>query len=137
MLSVISDTHLEGRFAILDEDHIDIRSDRDIVRVIISNLVINATKYSVPNSKIQISSSIDGVEDQSRLKFSIQNEIDPIGAPDPSLVFEKYYRGAAATKISGSGLGLFLVRELTYALAGDIKCHVNHDSITFTVWIPI
>jgi signal transduction histidine kinase len=137
LLSVISDTHLEGRFAILDEDHIDIRSDRDIVRVIISNLVINATKYSVPNSKIQISSSIDGVEDHSRLKFSIQNEIDPIGAPDPSLVFEKYYRGAAATKISGSGLGLFLVRELTYALAGDIKCHVNHDSITFTVWIPI
>ncbi|MBU3612135.1 7TM-DISM domain-containing protein [Polynucleobacter sp. MG-27-Goln-C1] len=137
LLSVTSDTQLEGRFVILGEDHIDIRSDRDIMRIIVSNLVINATKYSAPDSKIQISSSIDGIEDNFRLKFSIQNEIGPIGAPDPSLVFDKYYRGPAAAKISGSGLGLFLVRELTYALAGDIKCHINQDSITFTVWIPI
>jgi signal transduction histidine kinase len=137
LLSVISDTNLEERFEIFGEDHIDIRSDRDIIRIIVSNLIINATKYSAPHSKIHISSSIDGIEDGRSLKFSIQNEISPIGAPDPSLVFDKYYRGATASKISGSGLGLFLVRELTHALAGEVKCHVNHDSITFTVWIPI
>lgn len=137
LLSVISDTSLEGRFEILGEDHIDIRSDRDVIRIIVSNLIINAAKYSAPHSKIHISGSIDGVEDGRSLKFSIQNEISPIGAPDPGLVFDKYYRGPSAAKISGSGLGLFLVRELTHALAGEVKCHVNHDSITFTVWIPI
>ena len=137
LLSVISDTRLEEQFAILGEDRIDIRSDRDIIRIIVSNLIINATKYSAPHEKIQICSSIDENEDCRRLKFSIENAIGPIGAPDPNLVFDKYYRGAGATKISGSGLGLFLVRGLTHALAGDVKCQVNHDSITFTVWIPI
>jgi signal transduction histidine kinase len=137
LLSVISDTHQDGQFTILGDDHIEIRSDRDIVRIIASNLIVNAAKYSVPHSKIQISTSIEGIEEDRRLKLTIQNEISSVGAPDPSLVFDKYYRGAAAAKISGSGLGLFLVRELTYALAGDVKCHVNHDSITFTVWIPI
>lgn len=135
--TVLSETHIEKHFLIVDDENIVINSDRDIVRVIISNLIFNATKYSKSQSDIVISNVIEGNEQQSKLKFSIQNEIGSNGAPDPSLVFDKYYRGSAAIKISGSGLGLFLVRELTHALGGDVKCYVNQNSITFTVWIPI
>jgi signal transduction histidine kinase len=103
----------------------------------VSNLIINAAKYSVPDSDILISSSIESTENHRQLKFTIQNQINPTGAPDPTFIFDKYYRGAAATKISGSGLGLFLVKELSHALGGEANCHVNQDSIIFTVWIPV
>lgn len=135
--SVIPDTRLDGQFLIQGDQHIDVISDRDIVKIIVSNLIINATKYSVPEGKIQISSIIEGAENNRRLKFTIQNQISPIGAPDPSLIFDKYYRGPVATKTSGSGLGLYLVRELSHALGGEVQCQINQDSIIFTVWIPV
>jgi signal transduction histidine kinase len=137
LASSMPDTYLEGKFLIQGEDYIEISSDRDVVKIIMSNLIINATKYSVPDSNILISSSIEGTENHRQLKFTIQNQISPIGAPDPSVIFDKYYRGAAATKISGSGLGLFLVKELSQALGGDANCHINQDSIIFTVWMPV
>ena len=137
LASSLPDTHLEGQFLIQGEDYIEISSDRDVVKIIVSNLIINATKYSVPDSNILISSSIEGTENYRQLKFTIQNQISPIGAPDTSVIFDKYYRGAAATKTSGSGLGLFLVKQLSQALGGEANCHVNQDSIIFTVWIPV
>ena len=59
-----------------------------------------------------------------------------MGSPDPEHVFEKYYRNTSATKISGSGLGLFLVKELVSALHGDVTYSINNELIKFTVWIP-
>mgnify|MGYP000338362180 CR=1 FL=1 len=71
------------------------------------------------------------------LQFSIQNVIGNMGTPDSELAFEKYYRGPSATMVSGSGLGLFLVRELTHVLGGEVKLSIKDNLITFTVWIPI
>lgn len=134
--STIADAQSERQFLITSPDSMSIHSDSDIVRVILSNLITNAEKYSIPHKKILISSELIEGPYSSQLQFRIQNEFGDIGAPDAAQVFDKYYRASSAVKISGSGLGLFLVKELTQVLEGQVECSVNQNSITFTVWIP-
>ena len=135
--TIISDARLEDRFLIQGNSDIDIESDMDIVNVIVSNLLGNAIKYSAPETNITIHTEILEEASSRRLQLSVQNIIGPMGAPDPNLAFDKYYRSPSASKVSGSGLGLFLVRELVHALNGEVKLSIQDNLITFTVWIPI
>ena len=135
--SIISDGRLDKRFLIHGHADVNVESDPDIVSIIVSNLLGNAIKYSAPGTDIDIRVDIYEEPESKCLQFSVQNKIGSMGAPDPELAFEKYYRSPAASKISGSGLGLFLVRELVHALQGEVKLSVNDNQITFTVWIPI
>jgi signal transduction histidine kinase len=135
--TIIADARIEDRFLLLGATDIEVESDIDIVHVIASNLLGNAIKYSEPETNITIHSEIIEDARSKRLEFSVQNVIGSMGAPDPVLAFDKYYRSASAAKISGSGLGLFLVRELARALNGEVKLVTKDNLITFTVWIPI
>lgn len=135
--SIILDARLDKRFLIHGYPDVNVESDPDIVSIIVSNLLGNAIKYSASGTDINIRVDINELSESKSLQFSVQNKIGSMGVPDPELAFEKYYRSPAATKISGSGLGLFLVRELAHALQGEVKLSVDENFITFTVWIPI
>ncbi|MBU3589540.1 7TM-DISM domain-containing protein [Polynucleobacter sp. 80A-SIGWE] len=137
LITTISDTRLETRFSILQQGDIDIESDFQVLSIVVSNLLGNAIKYSAPETEIVIDTEILESNLPRRLQFSVQNVIGNMGVPDPELAFEKYYRGPSATMVSGSGLGLFLVRELTHVLGGEVKLSIKDNLITFTVWIPI
>lgn len=137
LTSTIADTRLTNRFLIVRPVDIDIESDLQVLSIVISNLLGNAIKYSAPETDIVIDAEILESNLPRRLQFSIQNAIGSMGAPDPALAFEKYYRGPSSTMVSGSGLGLFLVRELTHVLGGEVKFSIKNNLITFTVWIPI
>lgn len=135
--STISDARLENRFLILRQADIEIESDLQVLSIVVSNLLGNAIKYSAPDTDIVIDVKILESSLPRCLQFSVQNVVGNMGAPDPELAFEKYYRGPSATMVSGSGLGLFLARELTHVLGGEVKFSIENNLITFTVWIPI
>lgn len=135
--SIISDARLPNRFSMVGQADIEIESDLQILSIIANNLLGNAIKYSAPETEIVIHTEILADRHPRQLQVSVQNEIGTMGVPDPALAFEKYYRGPAATMVSGSGLGLFLVRELTHVLNGEVKLTIKDNLITFTVWIPI
>lgn len=135
--STISDTRLANRFSILRQADIEIESDLQVLSIVVSNLLGNAIKYSAPDTDIVINTEILESGLPRCLQFSVQNVVGNMGAPDPELAFEKYYRGPSATMVSGSGLGLFLARELTHVLGGEVKFSIENNLITFTVWIPI
>ena len=59
-----------------------------------------------------------------------------MGEPDFNQVFEKYYRNTRATKVSGSGLGLFLVKLLVTLLGGEVVFEVKSEQVVFTVCLP-
>ncbi len=111
---------------------INLSTDRDFLYVIIRNLLENAIKYSPSEGAITIACSelLDAYE------VSVSNLIGPMGAPESNQVFEKYYRNARATKVSGSGLGLFLVKSLTGLLGGKVIYTSNPDQVIFKVCLP-
>jgi signal transduction histidine kinase len=115
-------------------------SDADILRVIASNLLENALKYSPAGSKIKMTAESKQHNGQDGVQIEFVNKIGSMGAPDPAQVFKKYYRNSSATKISGSGLGLYIVFELVNVLGGSIRYQYSpqhtYELVTFTLWIP-
>ena len=101
-----------------------------------SNLLQNAVKYSPSESTILIKAHSYNQSGTARLEVSIANEAGALGKPDPEHVFKKYYRNSSATKISGTGLGLYLVKALVGVLGGDVIYENPDTRVVFKIMIP-
>lgn len=129
----------------------------DIARIW-RNLISNAVKYAGNRSKIQIQlyAPILSLEMQSPpplIKAYLPSEImmgnyviglvsdDGPGIPenDISELFTRFYRGwATETDISGTGLGLSLVKDIVKMYGGDISVHsVLGSGATSYFWLPL
>lgn len=113
-----------------------LRADREILRVVIANLIENALKYGDSAQPVVVQafdSTQDGVHG---IRFNVRNAIGALGVPGADQVFKKYYRNPQATKVPGSGLGLFLVNELVSVMGGSVNYDSDNREVTFSVWIP-
>jgi len=85
--------------------------DPDEVRAAVSNLIDNAVKYSGTSVKISIETApVNG-------KFvSVRVRDQGVGIPKMELkqIFKRFYRvpGPLATRVKGTGLGLYIVRSV-------------------------
>ena len=130
------DHKVKDRLVIDCDQTLTTYSDTDLLRVVLSNLVENAVKYSPSKTEIGLRVSESKRHEAQGIEFEVSNTIGVLGKPDPQLVFKKYYRNASATKISGSGIGLYLVKELITILGGDVEYVPGEKIISFRVWIP-
>ena len=136
--NVVSDHGIDAndRITITGDPNLYFDSDLNFFRVAIANLIDNALKYSPKESVIKIDFHVSAGKQGNGLFVFVVNKTGILGAPDPSQVFKKYYRNQSATKISGSGLGLFLVSELIRILDGEISYSLQENRAVFTIWIP-
>lgn len=110
--------------------------DRDMMEQVILNLYSNAIKYSPENARITIR-----LHDNER-DMTIDVEDTGFGISENSLphIFEKFYRVSDNEKvidITGSGLGLALVKEIVEIHGGKIKVRsALGKGSTFTVVLP-
>ena len=136
LLRLVKEYKVENRIKVSCPESLLALTDPEIMRVISSNLIENALKYSLPDSVISIEAASCPDKTSSGVKLIFANESGLMGEPDPEHVFKKYYRNTSATKISGSGLGLYLVHELVRVLGGYIEYHSRNKRVVFTLWIP-
>ena len=110
-------------FAIDDvslREHARVKGDRDLLRQVFVNLVDNAVKYSLPETRIFIcarSSRAGPVVD-------VSNEGLKISVDERTKVFERGFRSPPAEAVvpHGTGLGLWLVRRMLQAHRAEIEC---------------
>lgn len=101
------------------------------------NILENAVKYSEPCSHITISTEV--LQTFLRIEFAD----DGIGIPkaERNRVFQRFYRGADARvqKESGSGVGLYLTRQIIEQHYGTIRVQSarGHSGSVFVVQIPL
>ena len=108
-------------------------SDQTCLQVIFSNLLSNADKYATDDSSI----GIDMHDDTDYLHVVITNTAQPGCQPDPEQLFTAYYRAAGAFRVSGSGVGLFVVKALVDHLQARIAYQLEaHNRVTFTLSLP-
>jgi two-component system, OmpR family, sensor histidine kinase BaeS len=84
---------------------------------VIGNLLSNALKFTPADGRIEmLLSQADG---QARLE--VRDTGPGISPEDQPHVFDRLWRGAQATQITGSGIGLAVAAELTRAHQGSIE----------------
>jgi two-component system, sensor histidine kinase and response regulator len=108
--------------------------DKNLLRQILTNLLSNAIKYSPEGSTI----TFDLVCQDKKAIFHIKDEGIGISPADQQQLFESFYRGSNVGKISGTGLGLTIVKKALDLHGGQIavKSEVGMGT-TFSVAIPL
>lgn len=120
------------RFELNMPSNLKIQSDPFLVQIILGNLIENALKYSKEESSI----SIEFKETEDQVVMTISNLPNIAGMPASDLVFDKFYRSSNAHHISGSGLGLYLVKALTEMLNGSIAYEPKSGWVKFILCLP-
>ncbi len=110
--------------------------DYDHIRTALMNIVSNAIKYTPDGGSVTVTSSLSG--GFANLVFKDSG----IGISEQDLphIFDRFYRvkGKATRHITGSGLGLSLVKEVVEAHQGYIDVQsVPDQGTTFTMSFPV
>ncbi len=120
------------RFAISLTEHA-INAEKHYLATTLFNLLDNAQKYSPPDSPIDIDCYGEGNEAVIR----IQNESSSVLTNKTELLFNKYQRGSNSNNTNGSGLGLWLVREIIKRHNGAVAFEKSGEYVMVTVRLPL
>ncbi len=104
----------------------DVEADKELVRVVITNLLSNGIKYTPEGGRVFLTAeTAEGRASDGNGVITIAVEDNGPGIPEDELdkIFERFYRGrsTAGQKTAGNGLGLALAREIATLHGGDIK----------------
>jgi signal transduction histidine kinase len=114
----------------------DLHTDPQMLTIVLANLLDNACKYSTPDSRIVVTLERFVHQHLRGWRWQVTNHVGASGFPDVDKLFEKYYRSLGARRVSGSGLGLFLVKELIRLLQGHIHFEQHGEQVVFGFWLP-
>ncbi len=99
-----------------------------------SNLISNAIKYSPAGSPVEVRTSSEA----DRFVVRITDHGIGIPARDRDRLFERYFRGANASGIAGTGVGLHLVQMVMALHQGDVVAESQEGvGSTFVVRLPL
>jgi signal transduction histidine kinase len=119
------------RVTLIGFDRIMVLTDFQYARIILSNLVTNALKYSWPESSVQLTVEPVHLGSTSGMNLRVSNTIGSAGRPDPLQVFTRYYRAEGAKKQMGAGLGLWLAHQLATKLGTELRCTCDDEWVHF------
>ncbi len=108
--------------------------DEKLLYSILSNLLLNAIKYSPTGAGI----SLILWKDSDRIVFQVRDHGIGIAEEDRGKIYEPFYRGQNVENIIGTGLGLAVVKKCVELHRGEIALDSQVDKGTsFTVKLPI
>lgn len=122
------------RLVLEGPEALELEADSDRLAQVLTNLVNNAIKYSPEGGEVKVTvSAAEG-------SVSVQVMDQGIGLQPQELdeVFEPYARTAAARKIRGLGLGLYICKAIIESHGGTIRARSEGrgKGTTFTFTLP-
>jgi signal transduction histidine kinase len=135
VLNFLYPSILDGKVKIRKElsEDIILNGYADEIRQVLINIIFNAIDVlnhdENPNPTIEINSSL---ENQS-IKINISNNGPVIPAELRKSIFEPFF----TTKKLGTGLGLFVCKEIIEKHKGNLDCDSTPDKTTFSISLPV
>ena len=103
----------------LPPEPLAVEADRDVLRQIVTDLVENAVKYSPGGGTVTVSARAR----DDTVEVSVEDEGIGIPEAEQTRIFTKFYRAETGRRdlaSGGTGLGLFIAKELLAAMRGNI-----------------
>ncbi|MEQ8359517.1 MAG: HAMP domain-containing sensor histidine kinase [Cytophagales bacterium] len=130
--------YIEGADQVTIEKMIEVphfRADQSRLIIIVNNLLSNALKYVKHDKEhrwIKIGNSTSG----NRLSITVEDNGLGIKSEMKDKIFEMFFRGTELS--TGSGLGLYIVKEAVQKMGGEITVESNEGEGTkFTFLLPL
>ena len=113
---------------------IEAEVDPDRFQIVVRNLLSNAAKYSAPGTDIDVDVRRNG----TRAMVSITDHGVGISVDDQRNLFTRFGRIESSAHVQGTGLGLWLSREIALRHDGDLTVDSKSGSgSTFTFSVPL
>jgi signal transduction histidine kinase len=107
--------------------------DKDLMGVVLMNLLSNALKYTPAGGEVALIAE----ETDAELVIHVRDSGIGIAEVDLPRIFERFYRGQNSDKAAGSGLGLALAQQIMYLHGGDLTVtSQQHQGSQFTLTLP-
>jgi two-component system phosphate regulon sensor histidine kinase PhoR len=113
-----------------------VAADPDGLRQVLVNLVENAVKYSPNGGRVEL----ELTPEDGRVRFSVRDCGLGIPASEHERIFEKFFRldPNLSRGVGGTGLGLYISRELVRRMGGRIKIESEPGrGSTFSFELPL
>ena len=116
-----------------------IESDPQCLERILVELLTNAYKYTPTGETITVEASRAPTDSDAAIWLAIKNSGVEIPSDQLGSIFDKFYRipNQDPHRHGGIGLGLALVKKLTFQIGGRVWAESNHGQTCFKVEIPI
>ncbi len=132
-----SNSGIEFKYINEDEENTAaILADENLLKTLLSNLLINALKYSPKGGTITLKAGISG----KTLVIDVADKGIGIPEKEISRIFERFYRIEETKELypEGSGLGLSLAKNIAELFKGNITVYSEKGTgTTFTVSLPL
>ena len=117
---------------------VTIVGDADEVQAAVSNLIDNAVKYSGSDVRVTVeTATVDG----KYVALRVTDHGPGIEKTELKRIFKRFYRvpGAVATRVKGTGLGLYIVRSVAKRHGGRVWAESEGPGrgATFVLQLPI
>jgi len=113
-----------------------IQADETKIQMALQNIIDNAIKYTLPGGAVNVSFTMKKVG----VICSIADTGIGISMADQKFIFNKFFRGQNAVRLqtSGSGLGLFIAKEIVQHHNGRVWFESSENKgSTFYVQLPL
>lgn len=112
----------------------EITADPQLVEQVMVNLVGNAVKYSPGGTPV----CIDAHRGGDYVVIEVRDRGLGIPLHEQPQVFERFFRASTTLEIRGTGLGLYITRQLVELHGGRIELHsAPGTGTTMTVYLPL
>lgn len=133
-----------SKFELRQQDVVFVKPEKEIVlqidkanfRMVIENLIDNASKYSEQGKTITITITAKN----NKAAITIQDQGVGIKESDQSRLFEKFFRidNPLSTLVGGTGLGLYWAKKIVDLHEGSIEvASVEGKGTAFTINLPV
>lgn len=114
----------------------ELHTDVQLLQTVLSNLLDNALRYGDAHTPVAVQAWAEPRHGRDGLCVHVSNTPGLAGWPEADRLFSKYYRASGAQRDSGTGLGLFLSRQLAATLGGTLSYLPTDTLVRFELWIP-
>jgi signal transduction histidine kinase len=110
-----------------------VRADGDALRRVLVNLISNALKFTPSGGRISVAARPSG----GVVEIDVADTGQGIPADELPKLFDRFARGRSAARTSGTGLGLYLVKQTVEAHGGKVGVRsAPGEGTTFTLSWP-